>query len=646
MDDRPARVRFWAWYTPPWRHRTAVAALFLAVAATYAPALHHPPRQDQWSFLLDTVHEDRFWPMLVQTYSYNRTRVIGWGDYPLFRPVLFAALCAEKALFGHRYAYWQAVGVALHCGVVWVFLRILLRLHRAYPAASPRAGRLRRALAYVLALFFAVNFVGTEMVSWSHIHGYLIFALLVLAGWLPVLDELCGLPPGRGGALRLGAAFFLTLLASFAYETGACYAACLGAALGLARAGRGQARRGLLVFALFAAVLPVNRAADWLDRQSHPEMRPDVTEATVLERAQWEPTLDHTRRYLLFTLCQPFFPSCPEWRFDDRLLISEPAATPEAYWRPDPLLYLSYAVVAAGAALALAQLVRLRAGRRLLAGSPFLLVPASLILLHLAIIVLGRMNLRPGPAVIARNSYYAYTPLVALLAALYYLWVRLPPAWPRAASAALAVVLVGLAVLSGASALTVHAMTDKMRGDYRLLAAHIDRLQRTIDRNRHDPGFALSFDPDLFYSLEQYHAVPLVEILFCRFLDHENPSHVVCRDGEIWRVLTAEQYRRRYGGPRYRELATFVRAGTEYMVFRHGRRYYGVHYQQGRFRTDRHDYHHLVEGDSVEEVLRQVPGALRRLEAERRAPAPPPPWYPWTAPAQFMSWPAFGPANP
>jgi hypothetical protein len=607
MEERPARVSFWAWYTPPWRHRTAVAVLFLVVFWTYRPALQHPPRQDQWSFLLDTVREDCFLPMLLQTYSYNRTRVIGWGDYPLFRPGLFAVLSAEKALFGPRYASWQAVGIALHCAIVWVFLSILLRLHHIYPAGSQWARRLRLALAYVLALFFAVNFAGTEMVIWNHIHGYLVFVLLVLGGWRLLLDELCGPPPPRGRFWRLGGAFILTLLAAFTYETGAFYAVCLGAVLGLVWAGRGQVQRGLLWFTLFASILLVYRTVDWVDRLSHPETRPDVTEATVLERACLGPTVDHARRLVLFALCQPFFPSCPEWSFADRLFIPEPDATPEVYWRLEPFLFISYGVVLAAACLAVVQLARILADRRLRAGSLFLLLPASLIALQLTIIVLGRMNLRPGPAVIARNSYYAYTPLVALLVAVYYLWVRLPLVPPRSASVALMVVLGGLGVLSWCSAMKIHAMTERIRADYRLLCDQINRLQRAIDRHRHDPHFALSFDPELFESLPEYHGVPFVEILFCQFINHEHPSHVVCADGEKWRVLTEDEYRRRYGEPRYRRLAMFVQSGTDFMVFRYRQRYYGLHWQEGRFHTNRNDYRHLLEGDSVAAVLRQIP---------------------------------------
>jgi hypothetical protein len=619
MEGHPARASLWAWYTPAWRHLTAVAVLFLIVYMTYRPALRHPPRQDQWTFLLETINEDGFLPMLLRTYSFNRTCVVGWGDYPLFRPGLFALLSAEKALFGARYAGWQAAGIVLHCAIVGLLLRLLLRLHATYPVGSPWAGRLRVALAYAVALFFGVNFAGTEMVIWHHIQGYMLFVLLVLGSWLLLLDELCDSPAPRGGFWRLGGAFLLTLLSAFTYETGSVYAVCLGAVLALVSAGRRRVRRGLLLFALFASILPFNRATDWLDRLSHPDMRPDVTEATLWEQARWEPTTDHAKRYLLFSLCQPFFPSCPKWNFHDRIWIPEPGQAPQRYWQPEPFLFVSYAVVLAGGCLAASHLGRIVAGRRRLSALAFLLVPAGLIALHMTIIVLGRMNLRPGPMTIAANSYYAYTPFLALLVGLYYLWARVPPARPRAAAVALLVVVAGLGLLSCSSARKVHAMTAHIKSDSRRLRHQIDCVRRLIDRHRHDPRFAVSFDPDAFNSVSDYNAASLMDILFVRHLDHEHPTHVVCANGESWYVLSEEEYRRRCGEARYRQLPTFIRPGRPYMLFRHGPRYYGVHWQEGRFRTDRDDYCYLLEGDSIADVLRQVPAAMERREPDARA---------------------------
>ena len=619
MEERPARATFWAWYTPAWRHATAVAVLFLVVILTFRPGLRHPPRQDQWTYLLETANENHFLTLLLHTYSFNRTAVVSWGDYPLFRPGLFTMLSAEKALYGGRYAYWQATGIALHCAIVGLLLRLLLRLNAAFPAGSLTAGRVRVALAYAVALYFAVNFAGTEMVIWHHIHGYELFILMVLAGWLLLLDELCGLPAARGRPWRLGGAFLLALLSAFTYETGAYYAVCLGGVLALVSAGRRQFRRAAMLFTLFAAILPLFHAVDRLDRYVHRHTRPDITEEKVWENARWEPTTDHAKRYLLFTLCQPFFPSCPDWSFADRLTIPEPVQAPQNYWRAEPFLFVSYAVVLAAAGLALGQLGRILAARGRLAALVFLLVPIGLIALHLAIIVLGRMNMRPGSQTIARNTYYAYTPFLALLVCLYYLWVRVPLARPRAAAVAMLLLVAGLGTLSGFSAFKVHAMEEQITFDHRYLRHQIDCVLRLIDDHGREPGFAISFDPDAYSSQPACRSINYLDILFSRYFNHERPTHIICREGERWYALSEPEYRAWKGEADYRDLPYLVRPGSDYAVFRRGSRYYGVQYQEGRFQPDRDDYCYLIEGDSVEDVLSQVPAALARRDPDARA---------------------------
>jgi hypothetical protein len=594
--------RFLSWYTPVWRHRTVVGLLFLIIFLTYRPALEQPPRQDQWAYLLDTVHEDRLLPLLTQTYSYNRTRVVGAGDYPLFRPVLFAILSVEKALFGQRHTLSQGVGITLHCAVVWVFLRILLQLHRSFPTEQVLVERLRLALAYALPLFFAVNLIGSEMVSWAHIHGYALYVLLIISGWWVLLDDVNGVAQSRGWWWRHLGVFGLTLLAAFTYETGAAYAVCLGGILALAYACRGQLSRALVAFGLFAAILPLFLTVDWLDRWYHPNLRHDISHATVWEQARWQPTSEHARRYLLFTLGLPFFPSCPHWSFNDRLYIPEPGAELRAYQHLKPAVVLSYAVVLGGVGLAVVQLGRMLVDRKGISGSLFLLLPVSLILLNMTIIVLGRMNLRPGPTALARQSYYAYPTFLSFLVVLYYLWVRLPPFSARVSSITLSVVLAGLGVLLVVSATRVHSMNDKIRSDYRDLHQQITFLNKMIDRHHQEPGFAFAFDPDLLYILPQYYGMPGLEILFAKSIDYEHPTYIVALEDNRWSVQSVADYERLHGGPRYREVATLVQPG-DIMVYRYQQRFYGLRWQEGRLRTDRTDYARLLEGDSADEIL-------------------------------------------
>jgi hypothetical protein len=647
--------------------------MFLLVFWAYGPAMQHPPREDQWPFLLNTIQEDHFIPLVLETYSYNRSRKLGPGDYPLFRPVLFVLLSAEKALFGPRYLCWHLTGIVIHCAIVGVLLSLLLRLARIRPAGSPSGARFREVLAYLLTLFFAVNFAGTEMVIWCHIQGYMIYVLCVLGALRLVVDDLCGVAesdqirnpkseirnpkyPGFRisdfgfrirGTWRIAAAFVLLLVAAFSYEVGSMVAVCFGVALGLSAAWRGQVRQGLLRFVLFASLLPLFVVTDRLDRLAHPDTRPDMTEASLLERAQWTPTVQNAGRYLLFTLWQPFFPTSVEWEFEDRVVIPEPGQNPQAYRRPDPYLVVSYGVVLAGAGLALLGLRRILRDQQARHGFLFLLVPISLIALHLAIIVLGRMNMRPSPKALAMNSYYAYPPLLALLVGLYFLWLR---ARVRDAKSELnheghegtqsgrvfvflrvlrGSVLAGLGVLALCSAGKIHGMTRHICAFYRPLRVEMATLQKLIDEHQHEPNFAISFDPDTYYSLLCYHGLPRVHILFARYVDHANPTHIICgsfkktdgpsetRRGNF--VMKREEDYRRDHGRRYQSLPRFIEpAANGFMVFGFRNRYYGLHFDEGVFRTGREDYRYRLEGNSVAEVLRQIPAAVQRIEEETK----------------------------
>src|SRR5262245_58168193 len=117
MEARMLLQTRWPGKLAWWLRGIALVGIFLLVLWAYATALQHPPREDQWPFLLNTIHEDHFVPLVLHTYSYNRARKLGAGDYLLFRPILFIVLSAEKALFGPRYFAWHLTGIALHCAI-------------------------------------------------------------------------------------------------------------------------------------------------------------------------------------------------------------------------------------------------------------------------------------------------------------------------------------------------------------------------------------------------------------------------------------------------------------------------------------------------------------------------------------------------
>jgi glycosyltransferase involved in cell wall biosynthesis len=548
----------------------------------------------------------------------RKLQLFRWGAAYYFQiwKELFGLMSAEKAVFGPRYRYWQLAGILIHCAIVGVLLRLLLRLGRSYPAASVGESRLHEVLAYVMALFFAVNFANTEMVIWCHIQGYMIYVLCVLGGLRLLVDELCGF--SEGTFWRRAAAFVLLVIAAFAYEVGSVFAVSVGFVLGLSAARRGHVRRGSLRFVLFASILPLFMVTERLDRLVHPEARQDITENSVLKHAEWKPTLEHAGRYLLFTLGQPFFPAGAAWGFEDRIVLPEPGQNPQAFWRNDSSLFVSYGVIIAGIALSLPPPWRVLRHSHARQSSVFLLIPVSLILLHTAIIVLGRMNMRPVAGILAFNSYYAYTPLLAFLVGLYFLWVT-PKSYFgfRISDFGFRIFFIaGLAVLSLVGAGKIREMNQHIRAYYRPLRTEMAAMQSLIDEDGYEPGFAISFDPDTYYTLRDYHGLPRVHILYARYIDHETPSHIICREGTSLVTMREEDYHREYGR-RYRCLPKFIEpAGNGFMIFRHQDSCYGLHFDEGCFRTDRKDYRCLLQGNSVADVTGHIPS---RGEAKRNS---------------------------
>jgi hypothetical protein len=167
--------------------------------------------------------------------------------------------------------------------------------------------------------------------------------------------------------------------------------------------------------------------------------------------------------------------------------------------------------------------------------------------------------------------------------------------------------------LAGAFVLTLLA-------DYRPLRLQIDQVQHLVDRHGHEPGFAISFDPSVLDSVDHFHGLALLEILFYRFIDHERPTHIICAGTNRWKVVKMREMGTHcpFNAAPAR-LPTFIQTATDYMLFLQQGRYYGLYHWEGRFRMDRRGYSYLLEGDSPEKALQQIPAALLRIEADCQA---------------------------
>ena len=165
--------------TPRGIDRTGVACcviIALVIVAAYLPSLNHAPRGDQWSYLMDMLRQESCGDLILNSYSYNRTRVIKPGDTVLFRPLLFAHLSVMACVSGTRIWFPQAFGIALHIGVAWLLFAVVRRLLIEITANA----RMTTVFAVLVALYFSTTPAIMEQVIWAHVNAYMLAALCVL----------------------------------------------------------------------------------------------------------------------------------------------------------------------------------------------------------------------------------------------------------------------------------------------------------------------------------------------------------------------------------------------------------------------------------------------------------------------------------
>jgi hypothetical protein len=605
-----------------------VVGLSAAVWLAYYPSLSHPPRADQWCILLDTVDQHQFFSLVAHTYSYSRTRMICPGDYHLFRPMLFALFSAEKALFGNHFASWQATGILLHCLVLYLLLLLLLRIHeiagkgKASDASrrclSPRMGT--RAVSYALVIYFGLNCAVVEMVMWSHINGYILFVVFVLGSMSLLLEGIADSETlGRKRGWLLAAAWLLALLSAFTYELGQFYAVIAGMLAAAVLYQRGKARLGLVVFTAFLGILLLYRTANFLDQRAHADRLPDESLATILERIGSGSTLAHAVRYLLYEAVQPFFPCCVDWSFGPRLRIPEAEAARWLDWKGCPTLIASYVLLGGMAGLTLMGLRRLMAADHTKMGLIVALLGFSLFALHMAITVLGRMNLRPSPLMLSNNSYYTYIPFLFLLLGVSALWSLLASAptaaWTKVRSSLCAVVFTGFVILSLVSAVKVYAINAKGREDSAGFIRQIALIERFIRHHRREADFSLAFDLESCNVIGTQYGVPITTILFQRYLNATNPKYVICfPKGEPY-MTTYDEWRQSCG-LRSRLCPELVSVGSYYNFYRVEGRYYGVMHWDGWFDPSRSDHAYLIKAPTLEEARLQQNAKLAEIDAD------------------------------
>ncbi len=469
VDDVARYPRF-VWSAP-----AQMVVLALATVAAYYHAFFDVARADQLIYLNQTIGKD-LWALTVGAYDLNRSV----GDFLLFRPVLYVLLGIERWAFGYHFVLWQATGIGLHIGVVLslfaYFRRRLGRLPSAQPSATP----------FVLALYFALLFAGTEMVAWHHIVGYLVFCLLLVQGALAYQRLVTTPAAGHGVALVASIG-----LACFTYELGnvaaLVFAAMLFFLYGRRRTPEAAAGRGVvLASALMLIAAPCGYALwSWLDYRH------------MSGAAEPAPPLDAARFVVGVVISAGYWLAASLWPAATHLV---PGARIQAA-RPFPLLSglsvlnFAFCLTAAWATGLFALRRRIRElAADILPAAGFLLLAAS----YTAIIVIGRSLQRGIIPTLSINSYYAY--IFALLWLPAFFHIVLVPA--EAAHAPrelrrrrlLLVSLTAIAVIGGIRIFAVHAAMHRQYSGP--IGAVVDHVQALREQHGGAPDFSFEIAAD------------------------------------------------------------------------------------------------------------------------------------------------------
>lgn len=598
---------------PRFLHFVFSAALVAAIWASYWPSLEHVPRADQWAYLIDTLHCETFGELWSMSYSYNRVRAVGPGDADLFRPVLFALLVVEKHCFGNNFVPSQVIGLGLHTAVILLLLAILRRIAACRPLSPPAdrgvpSFRSMTLAPYAVTVFFALNFSTMELVVWAHLHGYLLFLVFVLGAMLLLSDSLYrpDLTPRRARGTLLGC-WVCAVLSAFTYELGQFVGMLLGLVLLAAAWQQPRRTAKLAVAGCFLAILPLYQGVNRWDRTVHQgRFAEEYLPESIQEKALSSDTLEHAGRFVAFAAVQPFFPSVTGcWYQGERIHIQEPVFGWIKYVRPNVKLIISYGVAFVFFAFCMVGLRRFRRSdaRRLW---PMLFVPATLFALYAAITVLGRMNLRPSRYVLCSNSYYTYIALLFLVIGAFTLWQALDTTRSRRLNALSALLCAGLIFLGAYSSGRIRHVADRVRDRYADFHATVRQLEAFIAEHRHENDFRIAFDMRPEDPFPVTHSIPFPLTLTMRWIDNHEPKYVISFPQGRFTATPAAEWRRQHPGPR-QLFPDLVRVGTDFNVWHWQGKYYGTLHWDDVFRPDLKEHAYVIEGDTIQAVLDEVP---------------------------------------
>ena len=145
---------------------------FLILAAVnvfvFYPSFFTAAKADHIVYMTETAEMESLPELISYSFSYPRTRVLLSGDKILFRPIFYTVLSIEKWLWGYNVIHWQLTGLILHLIILALFMT-LLKTIKPDPMAT------------LFVLFFSMQYISCSLVTWHHMHGYLLFLILLLS---------------------------------------------------------------------------------------------------------------------------------------------------------------------------------------------------------------------------------------------------------------------------------------------------------------------------------------------------------------------------------------------------------------------------------------------------------------------------------
>ncbi|MBA4063037.1 MAG: hypothetical protein C0501_04885 [Isosphaera sp.] len=379
-------------------------------------------------------------------------------------------------------------------------------------------------MPYALTAFFALNPATMELVIFAHLHGYLLYLVLLLGAVGLLLRHLSGPRAGSLASPALWAAWVLTLVSAFTYELGQLFAVLAGLLAAVVAYPRAGLPKAVTVVALFAVVPVAYQAVNAHDLEVHRgRYTPDEAPAAIRERVFTRATVNHSVRFALFTAVHPVCPSVLQLSYvEGRIHQAEVVWDGRARRHCGPAVAASAVVLALAAGCGLAGLRNLvRRGDRLL-----LLVAglfAALYGMYAGITVLGRMNLRPDPhPTLVRNTYYAYFGLLFLLVGLYAAWQGLGRGGPG--GSARTWLLAGLLALTAVGGERVREVNLDIAVQMTPETRPLRAVQKFLDDHRGEPDLTIAIDYEHSDPVPRMCGRPVTWIVFRRVLT-DNPKY-------------------------------------------------------------------------------------------------------------------------